>query len=389
MNTTFNDFVDLVKSIYPNKNKISLHEPLLDKTEIKHISNCINSSYVSSIGKEIIKFEKKISKFMGIKYGIATVNGTSALHSALLLLNVKRNDEVLIQSLTFIAPCNAIKYCGADPVFMDVEKETLGICPDKLEFFLSKNIILKKDGYAWNKQSRRRVKACVVVHNIGHPSKVKKIAEILKKYQIDLIEDCAESLGSFINKKHTGMFSKIATLSFNGNKIITTGGGGMILTNNKKIADKSRSLVSTGKIKNIFNNSHNMIAYNYRMPNLNASLGLSQFTKLNKILVNKRIIANKYKKWSYSSGFEFIDEPYNSKSNFWMNSIICENKKQRDEFFKFSINKNIQTRQIWKPIHQLQMYKTCYSKYLENTENLCSRILSLPSSCPSIKKIDE
>ena len=290
----FNEFTKFVRDLYGSKELIPLHEPTLAKKEKNYLIDVIDSSFVSTIGKSVTEFEKKISSYTGIKHAVALVNGTAALHLALKVSNVKENSEVITQSLSFVATCNAIRYCNAHPVFLDIDKDKLTVEPETIKIFLHKFAEIRNDGFCWNKKSNRRISALLLVNTYGFPTDMLKIKKICSKYKIPVIEDCAESLGSFIRNNHCGINSDISTLSFNGNKIITTGGGGMILTNNSKIAKQAKHLSTTARISHKWKFAHDQIGYNYRMPNLNAALGLAQFQSLQKFLKSKRLIAKQY-----------------------------------------------------------------------------------------------
>ncbi|EDP73501.1 LegC family aminotransferase, partial [Hydrogenivirga sp. 128-5-R1-1] len=338
----------------------------------------IRSTFVSSVGEYVNEFERKIAKYTGAKFAVATVNGTSALHTALLLSGVKEGDEVITQLLTFVATCNAIKYCGAEPVFVDISLKTLGMSPESLKEFLDKNAE-ERNGYAYNKITGRRIKACVPMHTFGHPVEIDKIIEICSEYNIDVIEDAAESLGSFYKNKHTGTFGKFGVLSFNGNKIITTGGGGMILTNDEELAKKAKHITTTAKVPHPYEYFHDEIGYNYRMPNINAALGVAQLEQLENFLKIKRKIAQEYKIFFDKKGINFFTEPENSYSNYWLNAVILDNKKQRDEFLEITNKNGIQTRPVWTLMYKLPMYKNCFKTDTPNAEYIEERVVNIPS----------
>ena len=327
----FNEFIDFVRKIYGTKKVISLHEPKFIGNEKKYVNQCIDTTFVSSVGKFVDKFEKKIAKYTGAKYAIATTNGTSALHISLILAGVGQGDEVITQPLNFVASCNAISYCNAKPIFIDVDRDTMGLSPSALRLFLAKNTIIKNKRCI-NKKTKKIIKACVPMHSYGHPCRIDEIKKILKKHHIFLIEDAAESIGSFYKKKHTGTFGKLGIISFNGNKIVTAGGGGCIITNNKILAKKAKHLTTTAKIPHRFEFKHDEIGYNYRMPNLNAALLIAQLENLNLFIRNKRELAKKYQAFFKDTEFNFFKEPKNSKSNYWLNSIILKNKKKISVF---------------------------------------------------------
>jgi perosamine synthetase len=375
----FDEFIKFVRKIYGNKKKIPLHEPKFIGNEKKYLKNCIDTSFVSSVGKFVDKLEKKIAKYTGVKYAIATTNGTSGLHISLILAGVGPNDEVISQPLNFVACCNAISYCKAKPIFVDVDRDTMGLSPSALKSFLEKNTIIKNK-ICINKKTKNIIRACVPMHSYGHPCRIDEIKKILKEYHIFLIEDAAESLGSFYKKKHTGTFAKLGVISFNGNKIITAGGGGCIITNDKKLAEKAKHLTTTAKLPHKWDFNHDMIGYNYRMPNLNAALLLAQLEKLNNFIINKRNLANKYNFFFKRTDYKFFKEPKNCKSNYWLNSIILKNKSQRNKFLKETNFKGIKTRPVWKLMNKLPMFKNSQFDDLKNSKWLEDRVVNIPSS---------
>ena len=375
----YDDFINFVRKIYKSNRTILLHEPKFIGNEKKYLNKCIDTTFVSSVGKFVDKFEKKIAQFTKAKYAVATTNGTSSLHIALILAQVENNDEVITQPLNFVASCNAINYCGAKPIFIDVDKDTMGLSPSSLKLFLKKNTIVK-DNKCINKKTKRIIKACIPMHTYGHPCQIDKIKKILDHYCIFLIEDAAESLGSFYKGKHTGTFGKLGVLSFNGNKIITSGGGGCIITNDKMLAKKAKHLTTTAKIPHKWNFDHDKIGYNYRMPNINAALLLAQLENLNYFLKNKRILAKRYEVFFKNSDYVFFKEPKNCKSNYWLNSIILKNKNIRDHFLKKTNSKRIITRPIWKLMNKLPMFKNSQCGDLKNSNWLFERVVNIPSS---------
>lgn len=375
----FNEFINFVRDIYGTKKNIALHEPKFIGNEKKYISQCIDSTFVSSVGKFVGKFEKKIAKYTGAKYAVATTNGTSALHISLILAGVEREDEVITQPLNFIASCNAISYCNAKPIFLDVDRDTMGLSPDALSIFLEKNTIIRNKKCI-NKKTKKIIKACVPMHSYGHPCRIDEIKKILKKYHIFLIEDAAESLGSFYKNKHTGTFGQIGVISFNGNKIVTAGGGGCIITNNKILAKKAKHITTTAKIPHRWEFKHDEIGYNYRMPNLNAALLIAQLENLNLFISNKREIAKKYQAFFKDTEFNFFKEPKNGKSNYWLNSIILKNKIKKNQFLKQTNSNGIMTRPIWLLMHSLPMFKNAQCDNIKNSKWLFERVVNIPSS---------
>lgn len=353
--------VEFIREIYGTKDFTVLHEPFFNDMEKQLVVECIESTFVSSVGKFVTEFEEKIADFCGVKRAVACVNGTSALHLALVMVGVKPGDKVITQPLTFIATANAISYCGAEPVFVDVDKDTMGLSSEKLEEYL------KKDN---------AIKAVVPMHTFGHPCRIDEIKQICVKYNVKLIEDCAESLGSYYKGLHTGNFGEIGILSFNGNKIITTGGGGMLLFNDEKLADRAKHLTTQAKVPHQWEFCHDAIGYNYRMPNLNAALGIAQLEKLPMFLKKKRELAQKYKDFF---GAKFVDEPKDSKSNFWLNAILLEGQKERDEFLTYTNDNNIMTRPAWRLMNKLEMFKNFKCGDLSNATWLEDRLINIPS----------
>ena len=375
----FDKTINFIKEIYKTENFIALHEPKFIGNEKKYLSECIESSFVSSVGKFVDKFEKKIAKYTGAKYAVATSNGTSALHTSLILAGVDSNSEVITQPLTFVATCNAINYCNANPIFIDVDRDTMGLSANSLKSFLKENTKIIKN-QCINNKTNKIIKACVPMHSYGHPCEIDKIKKICQEYYIFLIEDAAESLGSFYKNKHTGTFGKLGALSFNGNKIITAGGGGAIITNDKKLAHKAKHLTTTAKVPHKWDFNHDVVGYNYRMPNINAALAIAQLEKLDEFILNKRNLAKRYEKFFKSEDYIFFKEPRNSKSNYWLNSIIFQNKKQRDQFLQETNKKGIMTRPIWKLMNKLDMFKDSECYNLKNSKWLEERVVNIPSS---------
>ena len=374
------DFVAKAKEIYGD-DFIPLHRPVFMGNERQYLVDCIDSNFVSSVGEKVNEFEQKIAEYTGSKYAIATVNGTAALHLAIELAGVKAGDEVISQSLTFIATCNAISYSGACPVFIDVDKDTLGMSPKSLKNFLNKFVEIK-DGQPLNKFSGKRVKACIPMHTFGLPCRIKEIANICNEWGIALIEDAAESLGSFVENQHTGTFGEMATLSFNGNKVITTGGGGMLITNNKILAERAKHISTTAKIPHAYEFVHDQIAYNYRMPNLNAALGCAQMERLPNFLSIKADVATEWLNFFKKTNIQFVQPIGNNITNNWLNSIILDSKSDRDQFLKFTNKNNVMTRPIWKLMSNLSMFKNCQYDGLKNSNWLEERIVNIPSSVP-------
>ncbi|QOP42601.1 LegC family aminotransferase [Sulfurimonas sediminis] len=372
--------INFIQDIYQTKEFIPLHEPRFRGNEKKYLNECIDSTFVSSVGKFVDLFEEQFASYVGAKYAVATVNGTSALHVALTVGGVSDDDEVITQALTFIATCNAISYCGAKPVFIDVDLETSGMSAKALEAFLQQNCIVK-NGECINKTTNKRVKACVPMHTFGHPCEIDTIAQICKKWHIVLVEDSAESLGSFYKQEHTGTFGKMGCFSFNGNKIITSGGGGVVVTDDEVLAKKLKHLTTTAKVPHKWEYSHDIIGYNYRMPNLNAALLVAQLEELEGFLASKRELAQKYAHFFEDfDDIEFIKEPDNAQSNYWLNAITCKDKKMRDEWLEFTNANGVMTRPVWKLMSELGMFKMCQNDGLKNSKYLSDRVINIPSS---------
>jgi perosamine synthetase len=375
---------DIYKKLIPilGKQGAVLHEPKFIGNEKEYLIDCINSTFVSSNGNYITEFEKKLSEITSLPYVVATVNGTSALHIGLQALGVNENHEILIPSFTFVATANAVTYCGAHPHFVDINKETLGIDASKLEKYL-KEISITKNGKTYNKKTKRRLKALIVVHVFGHASNLDELLSISKKFNLDLIEDAAEALGTEYKNKHVGSHGKFATLSFNGNKIVTTGGGGAVITKSKKLATVIRHLATTAKKNHRFEFVHDQIGYNYRLPNLNAALGCAQLEKLDYFIASKRKLAKTYENiFSKLKYLEFMTEPLYSKSNYWLNALILDNEKakERDNIINFLIEKKIYVRPAWKLLSTLPPFINSPKSDLNESENLVKRIINLPSS---------
>lgn len=368
-----------MREIYNSGEFIPLHEPKFVGNEKEYVLDTIDSTFVSTAGKYVEVFEKKIAEYVGTKYAVATVNGTSALHMALILADVRQGDLVITQSLTFVATCNAIRYCGADPVFVDIDRTSLGLSPSALEEYLTSHAIVK-EGECLHKESGRRIKACVPMHTFGNPVDIDKIKTICKAFSLCLVEDSAESLGSTYKGQHTGTFGDLGILSFNGNKIITTGGGGMIIVNSDEIASKAKHLTTTAKLPHAWNYVHDVVGYNYRMPNLNAALGCAQIENIQKFINKKRQLAEVYLSWCKDNGVIFFNESESSKSNYWLNALILADDKERLEFLKETNENGVMTRPSWEPMHRLDMYKECYSSTLDNTEWMAARVVNIPSS---------
>lgn len=375
----YNNFVQFVREIYNTKEFIPLHAPYFHGNEKKYLEECIDTTFVSSVGKFVDRFEDMMQDYTGAQKAIVCVNGTNALHLALKLIGVERNDEVLTQALTFIATANAISYTDAHPVFIDVDKETMGLSPQKLKDWLNNNAEIRS-GECYNKKTGRRIKACVPMHTFGHPVIIDELVDICKKFGIELVEDAAESLGSFYKGKHTGTFGKIGILSFNGNKTITTGGGGMLLFQDEALGKYAKHLTTQAKVPHRWEFLHDHIGYNYRMPNINAALGCAQMENLDSILDNKKETAKIYKEYFSNSDINFFTEPNDSQSNYWLNAVILKDRNARDTFLEFTNDNGVMTRPIWTLMNKLEMFKDCQTDDLTNTLWFEERVVNIPSS---------
>jgi len=375
----YKDTIEFIRSLYQTDAFIPLHAPVFLGNEKVYLNECIDSTFVSSVGKFVDQFEAMVAEFVGTKYAIATVNGTAALHIALKLVGVNESCEVITQPLTFVATCNAISYCNASPIFVDVDKDTMGMSPESLEAFLQTYTTLQ-DGVCINKTTGKKIGAVVPMHTFGHPCRIDRIAEICHRYNIPLIEDAAESLGSYYKGQHTGTFGQLSAFSFNGNKTITTGGGGMIVTNDENLAKRAKHITTTAKVPHPYAYIHDEIGYNYRLPNINAALGCAQMEKLEEILTNKRQTAESYQKYfAQRDDISFVYEPDNAKSNYWLNAILLENGEQRDIFLQESNNAGVMTRPIWQLMNRLDMFHNAQCMPLNNAEWLEERVVNIPS----------
>ena len=387
INNISKDVVAYAKKIF-GEGLIALHRPVFEGNERKYLVDCIDSNFVSSVGEKVSEFEELIAKFTGSKYAIATVNGTAALQISIELAGVKPDEEVLTQALTFIATCNAISYAGAKPIFIDVDIDTMGMSPTALKKFLEENAVKKPSG-TYNIISGKKISACVPMHTFGIPCRIAEISKICKDWNIPLIEDAAESLGSYVQETHTGTFGMMATLSFNGNKVITTGGGGMIITDNANLASRAKHLTTTAKIEHPYEFVHDEVGYNYRMPNLNAALGCAQMERLDEILAIKAKLADKWSSFFQERSINFFEALDGDKENHWLNAVSFDSRFDRDEFLKYTNANDVMTRPIWTLMSKLEMYKDCQTDKLKNSLWLEDRVVNIPSSVPSesLKKI--
>ena len=373
--------VSIVESVIGNTDELyPLHEPFFGGNEWKYVKECLDSGWVSSVGFYVDLFEQKLAEKCGVTYAIPTVNGTSALHISLLLAGVEKGDEVLLPTLTFIATANAVSYCKAIPHFIDCTRDTLGIDCNKLSKYLEENTE-SRDGYIYNKKTGRRISIIVPVHIFGHSADMDELQQLSQNYNLQIVEDAAESLGSLYKGKPLGSFGMVAALSFNGNKIVTTGGGGAILTNNKELAKRAKHVTSTAKQPHAWESIHDEIGYNYRMPNINAALGCAQLEFLDSFVQAKRVLASKYQQaFTDSEEYDFLVEPDYNQSNYWLNAICLKTDRKRDELLEQLNKKGYLCRPIWKLMHHLDMYKDCPRMDLSVSEDLEDKVINLPSS---------
>ena len=371
--------IAFIRDLYGEKDAfIPLHAPTFAGNEKKYLEECIDTTFVSSVGKFVDLFEQKVAEYTAAKYAVVCVNGTNALHIALKLSGVEEGDMVITQPLTFIATTNAIVYAGAVPAFVDVDKDTMGRSPTSLERFLQDNTQLR-NGACYHKQTGRRIKACLPMHTFGHACRIEEILAICEHYHIAVVEDAAEAMGSYYKGKHLGTFAPIGAISFNGNKTITTGGGGMILTNDETIAHRAKHLTTQAKLPHAWEFVHDEIGYNYRMPNINAALGVAQLEQLDGFLVNKRATAEAYKAYFEKQGIAFFAERENEKCNYWLNAIILKDKEERNAFLTEANAQGVMSRPIWQLMNRLPMFVNCERGNLSNAEWLEARVVNIPS----------
>lgn len=377
----YNELCSFIRRIYPARDYIPLHEPCFIGKEKEYVLDAINSTFVSSVGAYVDKFEKMICDYTGAKYAVATVNGTSALHMALLIAGVNPGDEVICQPLSFVATANAISYCGAKPIFIDVDQSTMGLSPDAIEDFLRDNSY-QKDGRCFNRKTERPISACVPMHTFGHPCQIDALTDICSRFQISLVEDAAESLGSLYKGKHTGTFGRLGIFSLNGNKTITCGGGGVIVTDDQQLALKAKHQTTTAKIPHPYEFNHDMVGYNYRLPNINAALACAQMENIETFIEKKRELAEKYAVFFASHKLSFIREPEQARSNYWLNTVLTKDLAERNQFLEITSQAKIMTRPVWNLLNTLEMYRNCQTDQLANSRWLTERLVNIPSSVP-------
>ncbi|OBU09370.1 LegC family aminotransferase [Morganella psychrotolerans] len=371
--------VEFIRDIYQSNDFIPLHVPTFNGNEKKYVTDTIDSTFVSSVGKFVDDFERKIEKFTSTPRAVAAVNGTAALHAAMYMAGVRHGDLVITQALTFVATCNALYHMGAEPVFVDISPVSLGLSPEATEEYLQEYAVLTDQG-CFHKLTKQRIKAIVPMHTFGHPAELDELISICQKWQLVLVEDAAESLGSFYKNKHTGTIGKFGALSFNGNKIITTGGGGMILCSDEQSGQHTKHVTTTAKVPHPYEFYHDEAGFNYRMPNINAALGCAQIEVLDIFLEQKRKLAEKYQIFFSSTDCKFVKEPDYAQSNYWLNAIICNDTKQRDEFLKQSNAAGVMTRPVWQLMHRLPMFKNSLRGDLSYSEFIEAHLINLPST---------
>ena len=406
MDNNFRKITDFIRQLYGKpEGFIPLHAPIFSGNEKKYLEECIDTTFVSSVGKFVDAFEEKMAEYTGASKAVACVNGTNALHLSLKLVGVEPNTEVITQPLTFIATANAISYCNAKPVFLDVDMDTMGLSPSALRIWLNDSTIQSRTSgtsglhpsanQRINKKTGKRISACVPMHTFGHPCRIDEIVAICNEYNIPVVEDAAESLGSFYKGRHTGTFGAVGVLSFNGNKVITTGGGGMLLFQDEELAKRAKHLTTQAKVPHAWEFVHDETGYNYRMPNINAALGLAQLEQLPEFLKQKQKVAQAYKAFftkqeqnsfepicesNLSQFVDFFSALPETTPNHWLNCILFENKQQRDDFLKYSNENGIMTRPAWRLMNKLEMFKDCETDELENVKWIAERLVNLPSS---------
>lgn len=379
MNNQWMQFAERVKKMY-GKDIVPLHEPTFNEKELEYVTDCIKTGWVSSVGAYVTRFEEDLAKFVGVKRAVAVVNGTAALHIALKIAGVEADDEVLMPSLTFIATANAVNYCGAIPHFIDVHEETLGVDPYKLDTYLTE-ISELRNGELFNKETNCRIKALVPMHTFGHAVHLDELITLVEKYHLVLVEDAAESLGTYYKGKQTGSFGKVSAISFNGNKIMTTGGGGAILTDDEALADYAKHITTTAKVPHRWEFEHDEVAFNYRLPNINAALGCAQLEKMPEFIEQKRALTAFYEELvAPLEGVTLFKEPANSFSNYWLQTLILDDTLVRDDVLAFLNDHGVMSRPIWTPLHKLKPYRDCPRADLSTIEKLNKKIINIPST---------
>lgn len=377
--SNFKHFIDFIRDQFPNNTYIPLHEPRFIGNDRKYVLDAIDSTFVSSVGQYVDRFEKMMCEITGARYAVAVVNGTAALHVALLLTGVEREDEVITQGLSFIATVNAITYCGASPIFLDVDKQSMGLSVESVRKFLEKNT-RQENGNCINVNTGKRIKAVVPMHTFGHPMQIDDMVSLCSAHSIPVIEDAAESLGSYYKGQHTGTFGRLGAFSFNGNKTVTCGGGGAIVTNNKELAVKAKHITTTAKIPHSWEYVHDSIGFNYRMPNLNAALACAQLENLENFVASKRNLAKLYAEFCKSYNLDFVMEQNECKSNYWLNAIRLTDRNERNSCLQELNDSGVMCRPIWTLLFKMPMFAQCYRDEQENAQWLEDRVVNFPSS---------
>lgn len=382
---TFDGIVDYIRKQFPGQDFIPLHEPRFVGKEREYVIDAIDSTFVSSVGEYVNRFEVQMAALTGAKAAVATVNGTAALHIAMVAIGVKPGDEVITQALTFIATSNAIAYTGASPVFIDIDEDTISLSPEALKRFLQQHCEIRNK-QAFNRKTGRRISACVPMHTFGFPTRIASIVEVCNEWNIPVVEDAAESLGSYVQHKHTGTFGKLGTFSFNGNKTITCGGGGAVVTNDEELARFIKHLTTQAKTPHSWEFNHDHIGYNYRLPNLNAALACAQLEQLPAFIANKRDLAEKYASFFAGVGIRFQKELPETKANYWLNVVYLKNRAERDDFLKFTNDRKVMTRPAWTLMIKLPMFSQCQHDELIASQKVEDTLVNIPSSVRLIRE---
>jgi len=376
----YSKVISFIQQLYGSADFVPLSVPRFIGNEKKYLEECIDTTFVSSVGKFVDRFEEEMALYTGTKKAVVCVSGTNALHMSLMLVGVERDDEVLTQALTFIATCNALSYIGARPIFIDVDKTTMGLSPDAMKEWLVRNAEIK-NGQCYNRHTGRRVKACVPMHTFGHPVRIEELVALCEEYHIELVEDAAESIGSRYKNRHTGTFGKVGAISFNGNKTITTGGGGMMLFQDEELGKQAKHITTQAKISHRWEFRHDHIGYNYRMPNINAALGCAQLENLDKYIESKRQVAAEYEEFFKNiPGMEFFVDSEDTFSNYWLNAVILKDKEAQLDFLQQTNDNGVMTRPIWELMNRLPMFEHCENDGLKNTIWFADRVVNIPSS---------
>lgn len=380
MDNKYEPVLQKIRELFKNPDGfIPLHAPCFGGNEKKYVLETIDSTFVSSVGPFVTRFEEMMRDITGAGYAIATMNGTTALHLALMVAGVKAGDAVITQPLTFAATANAIAHAGATPIFVDVDRDTMGLSPGALQSWLEENAVVKEDG-CYVKATSQKIAACVPMHTFGFTLRIEEVMEICDRFSIPVVEDAAESLGSYSGNRHTGNFGLLGIFSFNGNKTVTSGGGGAIVTNDENLGKLAKHLSTTAKVPHAYEFRHDQVGYNYRMPNINAALACAQLEQLDKFLENKRELAEQYRKYFAEREESFVWEREGTWANFWLNTILFKNEADQKLFLEYSNQQKVMTRPIWQLMNKLPMYQNCLKGDLQNASWLEDRVVNIPSS---------